>query len=129
VGNVVGTAIAGTETVWNVSFGELSMIVVANVLGLLMGFMLGVLFRSSAAAIVGYFVYSFVLPPLAAVLAASQLWWRDLQPWVDFNYAHSALFEGLPSAEQWAHIAVAGSLWLVVPLAIGVRLVLRSEVK
>ena len=31
-------------------------------LGMLMGFMLGVLFRSSAAAIVGYFVYSLVLP-------------------------------------------------------------------
>ena len=38
-------------------------------LGLLVGFMLGVLIRSSAGAIVAYFVYSFVLPTLSALLA------------------------------------------------------------
>ncbi len=46
----------------------------ANVLGMLMGFMLGVLFRSSAAAIVGYFVYSLVLPVALGALAAFQEW-------------------------------------------------------
>lgn len=129
VGNVVGTAITGTDTVWNVSAAELAMIVVANVLGLLVGFMLGVLVRSSAGAIVGYFVYAFVLPPMSGLLASSQEWWRDAQPWVDFNYAQGALFTGVPDAEQWAQLATSGLLWLVVPLAVGLRLVLRSEVK
>ena len=54
---------------------------------MLVGFMLGVVIRNSAGAIVAYFVYSFVLPTLAAVLAGFQEWFRDLQPWVDFNYA------------------------------------------
>ena len=69
-------------------------IVLGNVLGLLIGFMLGVLIRNSAGAIVAYFVYSFVLPTIFMVLAASQEWFKDLQPWVDFNYAQSALFNG-----------------------------------
>ncbi len=66
-----------------------------NVLGLLIGFMLGVLVRNSSGAIVGYFVYSLVLPPLTGLLAATQGWFRDLQPWVDFSFAQGALFNGV----------------------------------
>jgi ABC-2 type transport system permease protein len=91
--------------------------------------MLGVLIRNSAGAIVGYFVYSFVLPTLSAVLAASQHWFRDLQPWVDFNYAQSALFNGSLTGAQWAHLGVTALVWLVIPVALGVRLVMRAEVK
>ena len=62
LGNLVGSAITGLDAVWDITLAQFGNIVLANVLGMLMGFMLGVLFRSSAAAIVGYFVYSFVLP-------------------------------------------------------------------
>ena len=126
-GNLVGTAIAGVDTVWDVSMGDLADIILANVLGLVLGFMLGVLLRSSAGAIVAYFVYSLVLPPLAGLLAASQGWFHDLQPWVDFNYAQTALFDGSLSTAQWEHLAVTAVLWLVTPLVVGVRVVMRSE--
>jgi ABC-2 type transport system permease protein len=129
VGNVIGTAITGTDTVWNVSAAELFYIVVANVLGMLVGFMLGVLIRNSAGAIVGYFVYGFALPPLTFLLAESQGWFKDLQPWVDFNYAQGNLFNGVMTGTYWVQLAVTTLIWLVVPLAVGLRLVLRSEVK
>ena len=129
LGNVAGTAIAGVDTVWDVSAAELLMIVLANVLGLLVGFMLGVLLRSSAAAIVGYFVYSFVLTGLTELLAVNQQWFADIRGWVDFNFAQGALFDGVPTAEQWGQLGVSGLIWLVLPLALGLRLVLRSEVK
>jgi hypothetical protein len=129
VGNVVGTAIAGVDTVWDASLTDLLNIVLANVLGLLVGFMLGVLIRSSAGAIVAYFVYSFVLPTLAMLLASSQDWFRDLQPWVDFNFAQTALFNGALTGEQWAQLGVTSVAWLVVPTAVGVWMVMRSEVK
>ncbi len=129
VGNVVGSTLAGTETVWNFSLRELALITVGNVLGLLVGFMLGILMRSSAAAIVAYFVYSFVLTGLTALLALHQQWFADAQPWVDFNFAQGPLFEGSISSAQWAQLGVSGLLWLVIPLAIGLRVVLRSEVK
>lgn len=129
VGNVVGTAISGVDTTWNVSLPEFSMIVLANVLGMAVGFMLGVLFRSSAGAIVAYFVFSLVLPGISGALASAQGWYRDAMPWFDFNYAQSALFDGLPSAQEWAHLGVSSLIWLVIPLAVGLRLVLRSEVK
>jgi ABC-2 type transport system permease protein len=129
LGNVLGTAITGTDTVWNVSAAELFYIIVANVLGMLVGFMFGVLLRNSAAAIVGYFVYSFALPPLTFLLAENQKWFKDLQPWVDFNYAQGNLFNGVMTGTYWAQVAVTSLVWLVIPLAVGLRLVLRSEVK
>ena len=60
----------------------------------LLGFMLGVLIRSSTGAIVAYFVYAFVLPPLLELLAANQPWFHDLHPWVDPNVAQQRLFHG-----------------------------------
>ena len=78
----------------------------ANVLGMLVGFMLGVLIRNSAGAIVAYFVYSLVLPTLLVLLATCQEWFRDLQPWVDFNFAQGALFDGDLTGDQWAQLAV-----------------------
>ncbi|MEJ7834519.1 MAG: ABC transporter permease [Nocardioides sp.] len=129
VGNVIGSGIAGVDTIWDISMNQALSLVLANVLGLLIGFMLGVLIRNSAGAIVAYFVYGFVLAGLTVLLAASQEWFRDLQPWVDFNYAQGALFEGSLTGEQWANLGVSGIVWLVVPLAVGLALIRRSEVK
>jgi ABC-2 type transport system permease protein len=33
------------------------------------------------------------------------------------------------SSQQWAHLAATGLVWLVIPLALGLRLVVRAEVK
>jgi hypothetical protein len=129
IGNVVGSAITGVDTVWDLSFPDFAMIVLANALGMLAGFMLGVVIRNSPGAIVGYFVISFVLPGLFMVLSNTQSWFEDVWPWVDFNYAQGALFDGVPSAAEWAHLGVAGFFWLVVPMAVGLRIVVRSEVK
>jgi ABC-2 type transport system permease protein len=131
LGNVVGTTINGTTAVWDISVVDTLLILLGQVLGLLGGFMLGVLIRNSPGAIVAYFVYYLVLPGLAAVLAANQEWFRDAQPWVDVNYAQAALFagDGALSGEQWANIAVTGVFWLVIPLLVGLRLLLRSEIK
>src|SRR5688572_3314692 len=119
VGNLLGSAITGLDPVWNVTAQEFGQIVLANVLGMLIGFTLGVLLRSSAAAVVGYFVYSLVLPAALAALAAFQEWFRDLQPWVDVNYATTRLFDNDMTAENWQQLAVTTVVWLWIPLALG----------
>jgi len=128
-GNLLGTTIAGVPTTWDTGVVELLLIVLANVLGLLVGFTLGVLIRNSAGAIVAYFVYSLLLPTVTGLLAATQEWFRDLQPWVDFQYNQGGLFEGGLTGQQWTQLAATGSLWLVLPMVVGGWLVLRSEVK
>ncbi len=129
VGNVVGSAVNGVDTVWGLDATQLALIVLANVLGMLVGFMLGVLIRSSAGAIVGYFVYSFMLPTVFGLLWTFQDWFRDVHGWVDFNSASMVLFDDTPTGEQWAQLGVTGLIWLVIPTLIGLRLVMRSEVK
>jgi ABC-2 type transport system permease protein len=129
LGNVVGSAIAGVDTVWDIPASQMGYLVFANVLNLLIGFMLGVLIRNSPGAIVGYVVYSFVLPSLSLVLGNFQQWWEDLRPWLDFNWAQGPLYDGALSASDWAHLGTSGLIWLVAPLVVGLVMVRRSEVK
>ena len=127
--NVVGAAINGIDAVWNFSLAAFARVILASVLSMLIGFMLGVLLRSSPAAIVAYFVYSFVLPTVFGLLATFQEWFADVQPWVDVNFAITRLYDGSMGAEQWAQLGVTSLIWLWIPLAIGSWLVMRSEIK
>ena len=129
LGNVLGTTITGTPLVWDISATHFLQIVLGNVLGMMLGFALGLLVRNSPGAMVGYLVYAFVLPGLAALLAAYQQWFADAQPWVDFNFAQGQLYNGIENAEQWANLAVTTGGWVLLPLLVGLRLVSRSEVK
>ena len=56
LGNLAGSALAGVDTVWDVSLSTAPQIVLGNLVGMAIGFTLGVVLRNSAAAIVGYFV-------------------------------------------------------------------------
>jgi ABC-type transport system involved in multi-copper enzyme maturation permease subunit len=129
VGNLAGTAIAGTDLVWDVSLAEGVNIVLGSLLCLLTGTMLGMVVRNSAGALVTYFVISLLLPTVSGILAAGEGWFWNAQPWVDANFARSFLFEGTLTGEQWAQVAVTTSMWLVLPALIGLRLVMRSEFK
>ena len=129
VGNIVGSNLAGVPTTWDMDVADVLYILAGNGLGLLMGFTLGVLFRNSAAAVVGYFVYAMVLPTLSALLAGAQEWYADAQRWVDFQFNQGSLFDGGFDATEWTQLAVTGTAWLLLPLAFGLWRVLRSEVK
>ena len=129
LGTLLGSAITGTGPVWNVTTVHFAQIVLGSVLGMLFGFMLGLLIRSSAGAIVAYFVSTLVLPPLLGLLAAHQAWFADLQPSVDYNLAQRPLFNGDLTTQQWQHLAVAGALWFLLPLAAGLLTVRRAEIK
>src|SRR5262249_41919144 len=55
VGNVVATGLKGIDTTWDLSFTSILYIVGADLIGMTIGFMLGVLMRNSPGAIVSYF--------------------------------------------------------------------------
>jgi len=130
VGNLLGSTIMGLDTVWDVSLAAAAQILLGNLVGMAIGFTLGVVLRNSAAAIVGYFVLSFVLPGILALLALVREWFLDLQPWIDWNYTQVALFEGSTNtAREWAMLGSTTAIWIVVPLIIGLLFLRRSEVK
>lgn len=129
LGNVVGSGIRGVSPRWDVPPSQIALIFLADGLGMLMGFMLGVLIRNSPGAIVGYFVYALVLPTAFGALAAYQDWFARAQGWVDFQFSSTRLYNGDLHAVDWAHLAVSGTIWLIIPLVVGLRLLMRSEVK
>lgn len=129
LGNLLGSAMTGVDTVWDISSGEIARIVLANLLGMSVGFMLGVVIRNSPGAIVAYFVYSLVLPGLLGTLAAFQGWFADIQAWLDVNLTINRFYESAMTTEMWAQLGVTTLWWIFIPLAIGVRVALRAEVK
>jgi hypothetical protein len=128
-GNVVGALISGTDAIWDQSIGVLGAIVLGNTLVLLVGFMLGLLIRNSAGAMVAYFVFGFVAPPLLELLAFTQDWFRDAHAWVDPNVTQKLLFHGPLVGEQWTQLGATTLVWLVLPITVGLWTMLRAEVK
>jgi ABC-2 type transport system permease protein len=129
LGNIVGTGLKGVDTTWDLSFTSILYIVGADLIGMMVGFMLGVVSRNSAGAIVAYFSYWFVVPTLSMVLAANQSWFEKAQPWVDFNYDQGRMYDGSFSGQDWLQLGLTGAVWLLLPLAFGLWRVLRAEVK
>jgi ABC-2 type transport system permease protein len=128
--NAVYGALSDFPVDWDISVQQTAYFVLLQVIGMLTGFAFAALLLNSPAAIVLYMVYSFVLPGLFGLGAALIGWFEKIQPWIDFNFAQAGLFDGSGmSGEEWAHFAVSGFIWLVVPLTIGVLRVLRAEVK
>jgi hypothetical protein len=129
VGNVVGTALMGQDTVWDLSPSAIAYIVGADLVGMVVGFMLGVVMRNSAAAIVSYFTYWFVVPTLSMVLATNQAWFERAQPWVDFSFNQNRMYDANFTGQDWVQLATTGTFWLLLPLAFGLWRVMRAEVK
>jgi ABC-2 type transport system permease protein len=128
--NVGGSALAGVDTVWDVSLSMAPQIVLFNLIGMAIGFTLGVVLRSSAPAIVAYFVVSLVLPGILVLLAQVRPWFADLQSWIDWNETQVALLEGaMDTGEEWAMLGSTTTIWIVVPLVVGLLSLRRAEVK
>lgn len=129
VGNQVTAWVTGNDAIWDITTVGLAKILLANEMGMLLGFTLGLLFRSSPAAVVGYFVVNLVLPGISGALAGSQRWWAENAGWFDLNQTRFLLFDTPLTHEQWLQLGVTSVIWIVVPFLIGLRLVLRSEIK
>jgi ABC-type transport system involved in multi-copper enzyme maturation permease subunit len=116
---------------WSVDSVVILNFLLGNVIGVLVGFAIAMLLMNTAAAIVVYFIYSLVFPIVLGILSATIGWFADVAPWIDFNTAQAPLFTGdfRLNGEEWARFAVTGTIWLVIPLALGIVRLLRSEVK
>jgi ABC-type transport system involved in multi-copper enzyme maturation permease subunit len=129
LGNVLYGAFSGHSVVWG-SAGRFAVYyLLLYVLGMASGFALGALFLNTPAGIVVYFVYSFILPTIFGIAAALMHWFKSVQPWIDFNTDQNNLIDGSIHGKDWPQLAVAGVIWLVVPLVVGIWRIRRAEVK
>ena len=117
----------GADGAWaGVGIDDLGGFAVLQLTGIVQGLAFGLLFLSSAPAIASYFIF----PTALNVLGTYWTPLADVQPWIDLWAAQSPLFLGGPlSGEQWAQIGTSNRIWVVLPFALGLLRVLRSEVK
>jgi len=123
----LGALVGGADRPWaHIGLDDIGKFGLLQVSGVLQGLAFGLLFLSSAAAIVTY----FVLPTAFTIVA--NLWnaLHDAAPWVDLGTAQQPLFGGTHmSGDQWLHLASATAIWVLLPFVVGLVRVLRAEVK
>ncbi|QIX26022.1 ABC transporter permease [Nocardioides sp. JQ2195] len=124
---LVLTPIAGATDPWqDVTVAYLSRVVLALLLGAVWGFAFGAALLNSAFAIVAYFAVPTVISIVTSIWATMQ----DKLLWFDLQSSSSQLFnpDGM-SGEQWAQVGTGVLIWIVLPLAIGVWRITRTEIK
>ena len=122
-------ALSDNAIEWDLGPFVIFCIFLLYVFAMATGFVFGTLFLNTAAGIVLYFVYSFVLPGLFELGANLMDWFGDLRPWIDFANAQIPLQDADVSGKEWTQLLTSGLVWLVLPLVIGIWRVLRAEVK
>jgi ABC-2 type transport system permease protein len=127
--NGLYAAMADNTVTWELGPFRIFCYFLLHLLAMSTGFAFGALLLNTAAAIVIYFVYGFIISSLFEVGSSLMDWFKDIRPWIDFSFAQNPVIEADVSGKEWAHLLTSGLIWLVLPMAIGVWRVLRAEVK
>ena len=126
LGNALGAALVDGSGSWDMSAGYVRDLIIMQLVGLLIGFAFGMLLMNTASALVLYFVLPLVVSVVFSLVTAI----KDAAPWLDVNTALMPVSEGnVLHGNDWNHLAVSGTIWVLLPLALGVARLLRREVK
>jgi ABC-2 type transport system permease protein len=126
IANVLGQALRDGAGTWDLTAGLVGEMVLLQLVTLVQGFAFGLLLMNSATAIVAY----FVVPIVWNVIFSLVSWLEDIAPWVDLGTATLPLMsdDGM-GGENWAQLAVATGIWVLLPLVLGTIRLHRTEVK
>jgi ABC-type transport system involved in multi-copper enzyme maturation permease subunit len=125
LGNVLGQSLQDGDGSWTFGAEGFRDILVLQLLGVLQGLALGMLIMNTAGAIVTY----FALPAAVSILVGTVTAVRDAAEWFDINTASLPLSEHTADGGDWARLAVAALIWVVVPMALGWFRLLHRELK
>ena len=103
----------------------------ANLIGVFIGFAIAMLIMNTAGGIVVYFAYSLILPIAVGILGALSERVRGHRSLDRVQHRADPAVQGdyTPTGEEWAQIATSGTIWLIIPLALGIWRLLRIEFK
>ncbi|KRF17666.1 hypothetical protein ASG90_04690 [Nocardioides sp. Soil797] len=121
------TPIAGADDPWQyVSVAYISKVILALLLGGLWGFAFGTALLNSAFAIVAYFAVPTVISIITSI-------WTSMQEkllWFDLGSSSGQLFDPHNlTGEEWAQVGTGTLIWIVLPIAIGMWRITRTEIK
>ena len=132
VGVLLQGAFGGADPNWEIEGAALFWTFVTQLAYFVMAFGFGLVLLNSAAAIVAYYVIALLLPlmvwgPVYGLVS----WGPDVIPWVDIGFAIAPLTTpDVPRPDEvYAQVAVSLLTWVALPMAIGLRRALRTELK
>jgi len=132
VANPIGAALDGSDAVWTMNGRIVGITALLQLLYFLMAFGLGTLLLSSPGAISAFYVAALLVPMMVySTLFALFDWARDVIPYIDLQFASADfLMPGEPlETSNYVQLLVATVIWVVVPLAFGLRRITSAEIK
>jgi ABC-2 type transport system permease protein len=118
--NVVG----GTGE-WDLTAAAGGGLALALLIYVLQGVAFGLAFLNTPVAIVS----ALVLPMIWSIATTAVSALDDVGKWLNLDAVMQPLFAGEMAGQDWAQLATAGGVWVLLPLAIGTWRVLTREVK
>jgi ABC-2 type transport system permease protein len=112
---------SGSWALGGAGFGELILV---QLTVLVQGMAFGMATLVTPAALALYYVVRDLWSALFSVAAL-----KPAAPWIDLIHAQSPLYTHDMTGTGWLQLLVAAAIWILVPLAIGVVRVSRTEVK
>jgi ABC-2 type transport system permease protein len=122
----LATAIAGSGApgVWSLPGAVAAQALLYMATAMVIGIAFGTAFLASAPAVVLYFVLPLAWEALTALIDALD----GVADWLSSSQSLDPMLRHTLSATDWAHAGVTLAVWMVLPLAVGVWRVRRSEV-
>jgi ABC-2 type transport system permease protein len=121
---LAGHGAGGLGGAWAGTGPALGQVLLFEVLNVLLGVAFGLVFRSSAVAIVVY----FALPTGWSILTSTVSALTGVGRWLDPGTTWDRLAGGTLTATNWAQAAATAGVWIVLPAAIGLWRVIREPV-
>jgi ABC-2 type transport system permease protein len=114
----------GAAGIWAGAGSAIGQAVLFEALNVLLGVAFGLVFRSSAVAIVVY----FALPTGWSILTSTVSALTGVGRWLDPGTTWDRLAGGTLTATNWSQAAATAGVWIVLPAAIGLWRVIREPV-
>jgi hypothetical protein len=113
----------GVDGTWSDAATLIGQSAVFLTTGMVIGVAFGAVLLASAPAIVALFAL-----PITWTAVASLSFFADVAPWLDTRLALAPLHHEVLSATQWAQAGTALTVWMLLPLSIGIWRITRREV-
>jgi len=126
LGNVAGIVLRDGAGTWTMGSANLRDFFFLQIVGVVQGVAFGMLLMNTAAAIVLYYVLPMAWTALFQLVGSLEV----AAPWLDLNSAIGPVYSGESlQGDDWVHVAVTATIWVVLPFAVGLVRLLRREVK
>jgi ABC-2 type transport system permease protein len=117
--------VRGTDNRWNLDAGDIAEVALNQLLSTIQGVAFGALILITAAAIVAIYALPTVMSIVAGLAPSTQ----DALNWIDPGRSSSRLTDHTMTGNAWAQLVTSSSLFIILPMIVGIWRLNRSEVK